>query len=42
MRVVPLFFFSLCHSQGRLLYVDSNVWSSDVISIYVLEDHDSE
>lgn len=36
--------YSVCHSQGqgRLVYVDGNVWLSDVLSIYVLEDHDSE
>ncbi|XP_066356345.1 F-box protein At5g07610-like [Miscanthus floridulus] len=34
--------FSVCHSQGRLLFVDSNDRSSDVMSIYVLEDLDSE
>jgi hypothetical protein len=33
---------SVCHSQDRLLYVDSNLGSSDAMSIYVLEDHDSE
>ena len=31
----------VCHSQGRLLYVDTTVQSSSM-SIYVLKDHDSE
>ncbi|CAN6357797.1 unnamed protein product [Urochloa humidicola] len=33
---------SISHSQGRLLYVDRNVWQSDTLSIYILEDHNSE
>ncbi|KAJ1265050.1 hypothetical protein BS78_08G048600 [Paspalum vaginatum] len=31
----------ISHSQGRLIYVYDN-WRDDVLSIYVLEDHDSE
>ncbi|CAL4903957.1 unnamed protein product [Urochloa decumbens] len=33
---------SISHSQGRLLYVDRSVWRSDTLSIYILEDHNSE
>ncbi|TKW07239.1 hypothetical protein SEVIR_7G295000v4 [Setaria viridis] len=33
---------SISHSQGRLLYVDNNVWQNDTLSIYILEDHNSE
>ncbi|CAN6344567.1 unnamed protein product [Urochloa humidicola] len=33
---------SVGHSQGRLLYVYDNVWPDDAMSIYVLEDYDSE
>ncbi|KAF8658136.1 hypothetical protein HU200_059604 [Digitaria exilis] len=33
---------SVGHSQGRLLYVYDNVWENDDMSVYFLEDHDTE
>ncbi|WVZ88661.1 hypothetical protein U9M48_035154 [Paspalum notatum var. saurae] len=32
----------ICHSQGRLVYVYDNMLYDTSVSIYVLEDHDSE
>ncbi|CAN6330706.1 unnamed protein product [Urochloa humidicola] len=33
---------SVGHSKGHLLYLYDNVWKNDAMSIYILEDHDSE
>ncbi|CAL4911348.1 unnamed protein product [Urochloa decumbens] len=35
---------SICHSQGRLLYVHDDAWTNynNTLSIYILEDHNSE
>ncbi|CAN6335704.1 unnamed protein product [Urochloa humidicola] len=35
---------SICHSQGRLLYVHDNDWTNNnnTLSIYILKDHNSE